>query len=205
MPPKKSSGLGAALQPLDVNQETLREARSQKGRLPVRHLRRSWTKKSGTSKPFINRSRGKRKRCFVSPIFRRRLMRPLKKCVISPNMTKTEDLNTELCQDNSYNNDEWYDDFHHDNFAFDDASPLAAELQATTWPPSYKPHQLSMYDGYSDMKQFLMSYEVTISSYGGNTTVMAKSFVRQSKVLHKLGTLLSGQGQSRHGRSLRIC
>jgi hypothetical protein len=30
MPPKKSSALGAALQPLDVNQETLREARSQK-------------------------------------------------------------------------------------------------------------------------------------------------------------------------------
>jgi hypothetical protein len=30
MPPKKSSGLGAALQPLDVNQETLHEAKSQK-------------------------------------------------------------------------------------------------------------------------------------------------------------------------------
>jgi hypothetical protein len=30
MPPKKSSGPGAALQPLNVNQETLREARSQK-------------------------------------------------------------------------------------------------------------------------------------------------------------------------------
>jgi hypothetical protein len=30
MPPKKSSGPGAALQPLDVNQETLHEARSQK-------------------------------------------------------------------------------------------------------------------------------------------------------------------------------
>jgi hypothetical protein len=30
MPPKKSSGLGAALQPLDVNQDTLCEARSQK-------------------------------------------------------------------------------------------------------------------------------------------------------------------------------
>jgi hypothetical protein len=30
MPPKKSPALGAALQPLDVNQETLREARSQK-------------------------------------------------------------------------------------------------------------------------------------------------------------------------------
>src|SRR5688572_28768489 len=34
-----------------------------------------------------------------------------------------------------------------------------------------------MYDGHSDPKQFLMSYEATISSYGGNTTVMAKSFV----------------------------
>jgi hypothetical protein len=30
MPPKKSLAPGAALQPLDVNQETLREARSQK-------------------------------------------------------------------------------------------------------------------------------------------------------------------------------
>jgi hypothetical protein len=30
MPSKKSSALGAALQPLDVNQETLCEARSQK-------------------------------------------------------------------------------------------------------------------------------------------------------------------------------
>jgi hypothetical protein len=30
MSPKKTTTLGAALQPLDVNQETLREARSQK-------------------------------------------------------------------------------------------------------------------------------------------------------------------------------
>jgi hypothetical protein len=33
-----------------------------------------------------------------------------------------------------------------------------------------------MYDGHSDPKQFLMSYEATISSYGGNAPVMAKSF-----------------------------
>jgi hypothetical protein len=87
----------------------------------------------------------------------------------------------ELRQDNSYNNDEWHDDFHHGNFAFDDASPLAAELQATPWLPSYKPPQLPMYDGHSDPKQFLMSYEATISSYGGNTAVMAKSFVMAVK------------------------
>jgi hypothetical protein len=30
MPPKKTATLGAALQPLDTNQETLREARSHK-------------------------------------------------------------------------------------------------------------------------------------------------------------------------------
>jgi hypothetical protein len=73
---------------------------------------------------------------------------------------------TELRQDNPYNDDERYDDFHHGNFAFDDASPLAAELQAIPWPPSYKPPQLPMYDGHSDPKQFLMSYDATISSYG---------------------------------------
>jgi hypothetical protein len=43
--------------------------------------------------------------------------------------------------------------------------------------PSYKPPQLPMYEGQSDPKQFLLSYEATISSYGGNTAVMAKSFV----------------------------
>jgi hypothetical protein len=71
----------------------------------------------------------------------------------------------------------WYDDFHHDNNAFDDTSLLAIELQVVTWPPSYQPPELPMYDGHSDPKQFLISYEATISSYGGNTTIMAKSFV----------------------------
>jgi hypothetical protein len=72
-----------------------------------------------------------------------------------------------------------YDDFHHDNIAFDDASPLATELQVVPCPPSYKPPQLPMYDGHLDPKNFLMSYKATISSYGGNTTFMAKSFVME--------------------------
>jgi hypothetical protein len=38
-----------------------------------------------------------------------------------------------------------------------------------------------MYDGHSDPKQFLMCYEATISSYGGNAAVMAKSFVMAVK------------------------
>jgi hypothetical protein len=80
-----------------------------------------------------------------------------------------------------FDDDGWYDDSHHGNFAFDDASPLSTELQARPCPPSYKPPQLPMYDGHSDPKQFLMSYEATISSYGGNTAVMAKSFVMAVK------------------------
>jgi hypothetical protein len=83
----------------------------------------------------------------------------------------------ELRHETPVNDDGWYDDLYHGNFAFDDASPLSAELQATPWPPSYKPQQLPMYDGHSDPKQFLMGYEATISSYGGNTAIMAKSFV----------------------------
>jgi hypothetical protein len=36
----------------------------------------------------------------------------------------------ELCQEDLFNEDGWYDDFNHDTFTFDDASPLATELQA---------------------------------------------------------------------------
>jgi hypothetical protein len=75
----------------------------------------------------------------------------------------------------------WYKAFNHGNFPYDDASPLAAELQTIPWLPLFKPPQLPMYGGHSDPKQFLMSYEATISSYGGNTTVMGKSFIMAVK------------------------
>jgi hypothetical protein len=66
--------------------------------------------------------------------------------------------------------------------------------------PIIQATQLPMYDGHSDPKQFLMSYEATISSYGGNTTVMAKSFVTAVKNVAqtwysslRLGTITSWQ------------
>ena len=40
-------------------------------------------------------SRGRRRRCVVSPIYRRRLMKLLKKYVILLKMTRTEDLHKE--------------------------------------------------------------------------------------------------------------
>jgi FtsZ-binding cell division protein ZapB len=78
----------------------------------------------------------------------------------------------ELRQESSYNDDEWYDDFHHGNFTFDDASPWQQNCRLF-----HGHNPTSHHDGHSDPKQFLMSYEATISSYGGNTAVMAKSFV----------------------------
>ena len=60
---------------------------------------------------------------------------------------------------------------------YDEASPLTPEQQATPWTPLYRPPTFPMNDGLSDLKQFLMIYEATISSYGGNLVVMAKSFV----------------------------
>jgi hypothetical protein len=99
-------------------------------------------------------------------------------------MTRIKKSKTWRCSTNRFNERRrrWFnEDFHHGNFAFDDASPLSKELQATPWPQSYKPPQLPMYDGHSDLKQFLMSYEATISSYGGNTAVMVKSFVMAVK------------------------
>jgi hypothetical protein len=96
MPPKKSSGPGAALQPLDVNRETLREARSQKRKATSPTPQKEELDQEIRDLEAIHQQVQKRKkRCFVSPIFRGRLMRPPRKCVISPKMTKTEGLNTE--------------------------------------------------------------------------------------------------------------
>jgi hypothetical protein len=73
-------------------------------------------------------------------------------------------------QDNDGRN---HDNLHHEefniqDFRYDEVSSLTPELQATPWPPLYKPPTLPMYDGLTDPKQLLMSYEATMSSYGGN-------------------------------------
>jgi hypothetical protein len=151
---------------------------AKKGRLPVRHLkRRSWTKKSGHQQ--VQR---KKEKMLCLTDFQRKIDEAAEEMRhLTQDDQDRRPQHRDLRQDNSYNDDEWYDDFHHGNFAFDDASPLAAELQATPWPPSYKTPQLPMYDGHSDPKKFLMSYEATISSYEGNTAVMAKSLVMAVK------------------------
>jgi hypothetical protein len=180
MPPKKSSRLGAALQPLDVNQDTLREARRQKRKATSPTPQEEELDQEIRDLEAIHQQVQRKKEKMLRLID---LQKKIDEATEEMRHLTQDDQDCrpqhrELRQDNSYNDNEWYDDFHHGIFAFDDVSPLAAKLQATPWPPSYKPPQLPMYDGHSDPKQFLMSYEATISSYGGNTAVMSKSFVK---------------------------
>jgi hypothetical protein len=181
MPPKKITAPAAALQPLDTNQDTLslRKARSQKRKATSPTLQEEELDQEIRDLEIIHQQvqRKKEKMARLAD-----LQKKIDEATEEVHHLTQDDhdrrpQHRELRQEGSFNEDEWYDDFNHGTFAFDDASPLVAELQAIPWPQSYKPPQLPMYDGHSDPKQFLMSYEATISSYGGNTTVMAKSFV----------------------------
>jgi hypothetical protein len=175
MPLKKASATGAAaLQPLDPNQETLslREARSQKRKATSPTLQEEELDQEIRDMEIIHQQVQKKKEKMARLAD---LQRKINEATQDEQDQRPQ--YRELRQEGLFNEDGWYDDFNHDAFTFDDASPLAAELQATPWPRSYKPPQLPMYDGHSDPKQFLMSYEAIISSYGGNTAVMAKSFV----------------------------
>jgi hypothetical protein len=209
MPPKKITALGAALQPLDTNQETLslREARRQKRKATSPTLLEEELDHEIRNMEIIHQQvQRKRRRWLGWPTFKGRSMKPLRKCVILLKMIMTEGPNIGSFVKRAHSTKT--------NgtmilimvpLLLMMLLPLAAELQAIPWPQSYKPPQLPMYDGHSDPKQFLMSYEATISSYGGNTAVMAKSFVMAVRNVAQTWTLLFGQGQSRHGRSSRTC
>jgi hypothetical protein len=181
-PPKKASTTGAAtLQPLDPNQDvvSLREARSQKRKAisptpPEDDLDQEIQKMEMLHQQV---QRKKEKMARLADLQQQIDEASEELRHLAQDDQNQRPLRRELHQEGFYNEDDWYADFNHGNFAFDDASPLSTELQAVPWPQSYKPPQLPMYDGHSDPIQFLMSYEATIPSYGGNTTVMAKSFV----------------------------
>jgi hypothetical protein len=181
MPPKKIITPGAALQPLDTNQETLslRVARSQKRKATSPKLQEEELDQEIRNMKIIHQQvqRKKEKMARLADLQKKIDEATEEVCHLTLDDYDRRPQHRELRQDGLFNEDEWYDDFNHGTFTFDDASPLAAELQAIPWPQSYKPPQLPMYNGHSDPKQFLMSYEATISSYGGNATVIAKSFV----------------------------
>ena len=186
MPLKKVLATGAAaLQPLDPNQEilSLREARSQKRKATSTMPQEDDLDQEIRNMEMLHQQvqRKKEKMARLADLQRQIDEASEEVRHLTQDEQNRRPQYRELHQEGFVNEDDWYEDFHHGNFAFDDASPLSAELQAIPWPPSYKTPQLLMYDRHSDPKQFLMSYEATISSYGGNTTVMAKSFVMAVK------------------------
>ena len=169
----------AALQPLDTNQETLslREDRSQKRKATSPTLQEEELDQEIRDMEIIHQQVQRKKMAQLADLQRKIDEATEEVRHLAQDEQDRRPQHRELRQEGLFNEDGWYEDFNHDTFTFADTSPLAAELQAIPWPQSYKPPQLPMYDGHSDPKQFLMSYEATISSYGGNAAVMAKSFV----------------------------
>jgi hypothetical protein len=169
MQPKKASATGAAaLQPLDPNQETLslREARSQKRKVTSPTLEEEELDQEIRNMEMLDQQVQRKKEKMAQLADLQRQIDEATKEVrhLAQDKQERRPQHRELHQEGFFNEDGWYDDFNHDTFTFDDASPLEAELHAIPWPPSYKSPQLPMYDGHSDPKQFLMSYEATISS-----------------------------------------
>jgi hypothetical protein len=60
---------------------------------------------------------------------------------------------------------------------YDPKSPLTHTPQTKSWPLAYNPQNLPRYDGNVDPRQFIMSYEATVATAGGDEATMAKSFV----------------------------
>jgi soluble cytochrome b562 len=133
MPPKKSSALGAALQPLDVNQETLREARSQKRKATSPTPQEEELDQEIRDLEAIHQQvqRKKDKMLRLADLQKKIDEATEEMRHLTQDDQERRPQRRELRKDNSYDDDEWYDDFQHGNFAFDDASTLSAELQAT--------------------------------------------------------------------------
>jgi hypothetical protein len=153
MAPKKASATGAAaLQPLDPNQETLslREARSQKRKATSPTPQEDELDQEIRNMEMLHQQVQKKKEKMARLADLQRQIDEATEEVrhLAQDEQDRRPQHRELHREGFYNEDEWYEDFHQGNFTFDDASPLSAELQATPWPPSYKPPQLPMYDGH---------------------------------------------------------
>jgi 16S rRNA C967 or C1407 C5-methylase (RsmB/RsmF family) len=143
MSSKKATVPGAALQPLDTNQDalSLREARSQKRKATSPTLHEEQLDQEIRDLEAIHQQvqRKKEKMLWLANLQKKIDEAAEEMRHLTQDDQDRRPQHKELREESPINKDEWYDDFHHGNFTFDDASPLAAELQATPWPLSYKP------------------------------------------------------------------
>jgi hypothetical protein len=144
------SDRGCSLQPLDPNQETLflREARSQKRKATSPTPQEDDLDQEIRNMEMLHQQvqRKKEKMAWLADLQRQIDEASEEVRHLAQDEQNRRPQHKELHQEDFFNEDDWYEDFHYGNFAFDDASPLSAEPQATPWPPSYKPPQLTMYD-----------------------------------------------------------
>jgi hypothetical protein len=157
MPPKKASATrAAALQPLDPNQETLSlwEARSQKRKATSPTPQEDELDQEIRNMEMLHQQvqRKKEKMARLADLQRQIDEATEEVRHLAQDEQERRPQHMELHQEGLFDDEGWYDYFNHGTFTFDDASPLAVELQAIPWPPSYKPPQLPMYDGHSDPK-----------------------------------------------------
>jgi hypothetical protein len=127
---KTSSGLGAALQLLDVNQDTLCEARTQKRKATSLTPQEEELDQEIRDLKVIHQQvqRKKEKMLRLADLQKKVDEAAEETCHLTQDDQDRRPQHKELRQEDSFNKDEWYDDFHHGNFTFDDTSPLAAEL-----------------------------------------------------------------------------
>jgi hypothetical protein len=142
MPPKKTTAPGVSLQPLDTNQETLslKEARSQKRKATSPTPQEEELDQEIRDLETIHHQvQRKREKMLWLAKLQRKIDEAAEEIrhIVQDNQGRGPQ-HRDLHQQTPINDNGWYDDLYHGNFAFDDASPLAAELQATPWPPSYK-------------------------------------------------------------------
>jgi hypothetical protein len=132
MLPKKTTVPGDTLQPLDTNQETLslQEARSKKRKAtsPISQEEELDQEISDLEAIHQQVQRKKEKMLRLSDLQRKIDETAKEMRYLTQDDQDQRPQHMELRQESPINDDEWYDDFHHGNFAFDDASPLAAEL-----------------------------------------------------------------------------
>jgi hypothetical protein len=133
MPPKKALVLEAtALQPLDSNQETLSlwEAWSQKRKATSPTLQEEELDQEIRNMEIIHQQVQRKKEKMARLVDLQRQIDEATQEVhhLVQDEQDRRPQHRELHQEGLFNDDGWYDDFNHDTFTFDDASPLVAEL-----------------------------------------------------------------------------
>jgi hypothetical protein len=123
MPPKKITVPGAALQPLDTNQETLslREARSQKRKATRPTLQEEELDQEIRDMEIIHQQvqRKKEKMARLADLQRKIDEATEEVRHLTQDDHDRRPQHRELRQEVSFNEDEWYDDFNHGTFTFD--------------------------------------------------------------------------------------